>query len=131
MKRIGASDQGKPRFKKWSQGEDEYKSVKVKLEKAGGCQNVKSICVTLGKKQYGEYDFGTASFYGCGKEGHNVRVSRMIASKGKESKQVTLSVPKDDAQTHRRLYALRTEDQSRKRMVIMMRVSPCIFILEI
>ena len=47
----------------------------------------------------------------------------MIASRGKEVNQVVSSISNDNAPTKRRLYALRLEDQSWMRMVIMMRVS--------
>ena len=61
FKRSGASDQGQPRFKKRAQGQEEPKSVKVKLEKGGGSQNVKphvSLCqetlwrVSIGYKEF-------------------------------------------------------------------------------
>ena len=42
LKRNSSSDQEEPR------------SVKVKLNKGGGSQNVKPTCVTCGKRRYGE-----------------------------------------------------------------------------
>ncbi|TMX04002.1 hypothetical protein EJD97_012228 [Solanum chilense] len=104
----GSSDQEQFRFKKRSQTQEEPRSAKVKLEKGGGSQNVKPTCVTCGKRHYGECLRGTESCYGCGKEGQKVRDYFNIAYKGKEGKQVNPSVPKDDAPTKRRVYALRT-----------------------
>ena len=86
LKRSGASDQGQPIFKKRDQGQEKPKSVKVKLEKGGGSQNVKPTRVTCGKKHYGECLLGVGSCYGCGKEGHKVRNCPMIASRGREGK---------------------------------------------
>ena len=54
---------------------------------------------------------GTGSCFGCVKEGHRVRDCPHIASRGNEGKQVTPSVPKDDAPTKRRFYALRTRGE--------------------
>ena len=51
---------------------------------------------------------GTGSFFGCGKDGHKVRDCPMIASRGREGKQVAPSVTKDDASIKRRFYALRS-----------------------
>ena len=62
--------------------------------------------VKCGKKHYGECLLGNGSWFGCGKEGHKVRDFPMIASRGREGKQVSPSVPKDDASTKRRFYAL-------------------------
>ena len=50
----------------------------------------------------------TGSLY-CGKEGQKVRDCPMIASRGREGKQVAPSVPKDDASTKRRFYAIRSK----------------------
>ncbi|TMX02766.1 hypothetical protein EJD97_019966 [Solanum chilense] len=105
LKRSGASDQGQPRFKKRAQVQEEPKIVKVKLEKRGCSRNGKPTCVTCGKKHYGACLLGTESCYGYGKEGHKLRNYPMIAFRGRENKQVTSSVPKDDALTKRRLYA--------------------------
>ena len=78
------------------------------MEKGGGSQKVKPTCAKCGKKHYGECLLGTGSFFGCGKEGHKVRDSPMIASRGREGKQVSPSVPKDDAPTKSCFYALRS-----------------------
>ena len=53
LKRSGSSYQGKPRFKKRVQGQEEPRSAKVILEKRGGSQNVKPTWVTCGKRHYG------------------------------------------------------------------------------
>ena len=107
LKRSGANDQEQTRLKKRAQTQEEPNSAKVKLEKGGGSQNVKPTRVTCGKKHYGECLLGTASFFCCGKEGHKVRDFPMIASRGREGKQVSPSVPKDDdASTKRHFYAL-------------------------
>ena len=121
LKRSGASDQGQPIFKKRDQGQEKPKNVNVKLERRGGSQNVKPICVTCGKKHYGEWLLGTVSFYGCVKEGNKVRDCPMIASIGREGMQVAPSAPKDDAPTKRHFYA------RRMRIVMMMKVSPSIY----
>ena len=65
--------------------------------------------VKCGKKHYGECLLGNGSWFGCGKEGHKVRDFPMIASRGREGKQVSPSVPKDDASTKRRFYAIRSK----------------------
>ena len=78
------------------------------IEKGGGSENGKPTCVNWGKKHYGECLLGTGSCYGCGKEEHEVRDCPIITSRVNEGKQVTQSVPKDDAPTNRRLYALRS-----------------------
>ena len=46
FKRSGFSKKGQPRIMKRAQGQEEPNSVKVKLEKVGGSQNVKPTCVT-------------------------------------------------------------------------------------
>ena len=94
------------RFMKRAQTKEEPKSAKVQWEKGGSSQKVKPTCATFGKKHYGECLLGTGNCYGCCKEGHKVRDCRTIASKGREGKQVSPSVPKDDAPTKRRFYAL-------------------------
>ena len=81
----GSNDQEKPSFK--------------------GEQNFKPTCVICGKKHYGECLLGTGSCFGCGKEGNKVGDCPMIASTGREGKQVAPSVPKDDAPTKRHFYA--------------------------
>ena len=73
LKRSGSSDQDQSRFKKNNLTQEEPMSAKLKLEKGGGSQNWKHTCVTCGRKHYGECLKGTASFFGCGKEGHKVR----------------------------------------------------------
>ena len=42
---------------------------------------------------------GTRSFFTYGEDGQKVRDFPMIASRGREGKQVALSIPKDDAST--------------------------------
>ena len=44
----------------------------------------------------------------------------MIASRGKEGKQVAPSVPKDDAPTKRHFYALRSRVRSQRRVMMML-----------
>ena len=51
---------------------------------------------------------GTGSYFGCGKDGHKVRDCTMIASRGREGKQVTPSVQKDEVSTKRCFYAPRS-----------------------
>ncbi|XP_069143313.1 uncharacterized protein [Solanum lycopersicum] len=107
LKRSCTNNKEKTRFKKRAQTQEDPKSSKVKLEKGGSSQKVKPTCTICGKKHYGECLLGTGSFFGCGKEGHKGRDCPMIASRGREGKQVAPSVPKDDAPTKRRFYALR------------------------
>ena len=95
----------------------------MQLDKGDGSKNGKRTCVICVKKHCGECLLGAGNCYGCGKEEHKVRDCPMITSRGTEGKKGTPSAPKDDAPTKRRLYALRLEDQSWMRMVIMMRVS--------
>ncbi|TMX03197.1 hypothetical protein EJD97_017732 [Solanum chilense] len=95
-------------FKKRDQTQEEPKSAKVKLEKGGSSQKVKPTCAKCGKKHYGECLLGTGSCFGCGKEGNKVRDCPMIASTGREDKQVAPTVPKDVAPTKRCFYALQS-----------------------
>ncbi|TMX04879.1 hypothetical protein EJD97_004154 [Solanum chilense] len=83
-------------------------SANVKLEKGGSSQKVKPTCAKCGKKHYGECLLGTRICFGCGKEGHKVRDCPMVASKGRDGKQVAPSVSKDDAPTKMCSYALRS-----------------------
>ena len=71
-------------------------------------QKVKPTCAKCGKKHYGECVLVTGSWFGCGKEGNKVRDCPMIAYTGRQGKKVAPSVPKDDALTKRRFYALRS-----------------------
>ena len=91
LKRSGASYQEKTRFKHY-----------------GGSKDGKPTCANIGKKHYGECLLGTGSFFGCGKDGHKVRDCPMIASRGREGKQVSHSIAKHDASTKRGFYALRS-----------------------
>ena len=51
---------------------------------------------------------GTSGCFGCGKGDHKVRDCPIIASRGRKSKQIAPTIPKDDVPTERHLYALRT-----------------------
>ena len=106
MKRSGASDQEQTRFKNKVQSHGESSIAKFKVEKGGGSKDDKPTCENCGKKQYGECLLGTESCFGCGKDGNKVRDCTMITSRGRDGKQVALSVLKDDASTKRRFYAL-------------------------
>ena len=97
------------------------------MERGGASHNVKLTCVTCGKKHYVECLLGTGSSYGCAKEGYKVIDCPMINTRGRESMQVTPSVPKDDAPTRGLSMHSKLEDQIRMKMVMMMRVSPCIY----
>ena len=66
---------------------------------------------------------GTKNFFDCGKDGHKVRYFYTIAYRGIEGNKVAPNVPKDDAPMNRRFFALRTDEQSRMRMIFL---SPCI-----
>ena len=96
IKSNGSKYQGKSRFRKRDKTQGEPSSANVKFEKGGGSQNAKPTCAACGKRYYGECLRGTLSCYVCGKEVHRVRYCHHIASKGKEGKQVTPSVPKED-----------------------------------
>ena len=76
----------------------------MKLEKGGVSQCGKLTCVTCGKRYYAECLRGIVSFYGCGKEGHEVRDCPNIASREKEDKKVDPNVPKEDAPKRRHFY---------------------------
>ena len=91
--------------------EEEPRSSKLMIEKGGGSENGKPTCVNWGKKHYGECLLGTGSCFGCGKDGHKMRDCFMIASRGREGKQVAPSVPKDDAPTKRHFFELRTRGE--------------------
>ena len=81
-------------------------SGKVKIEKAGGSKDGKPTCAKYGKKHYVECLLGTRRFFSCGKHGDKMKDYPMIASRGREGKQVSTSVQKDDASTKRHFYAL-------------------------
>ena len=100
---------GQIRFKKKVQYQGESRSAKFKVEKGGGSKDGKPTCSKCGKKHYGECLLGTGSFFSCGKDGHNMRDCTIIASRGREGKKVAPSVPKDDASTKRRFYAIRSK----------------------
>ncbi|TMX04920.1 hypothetical protein EJD97_003882 [Solanum chilense] len=108
MKRSGSSDQDQTRFKKRAQGQEEPRSAKVKLEKRGGSQNGKLMCVTCGKRHYGKCLDGNSGFYGCGKDDHKVMDRPTIAARGREGKQVARNLPKDDSPNKRRFCAVLT-----------------------
>ena len=120
LKRSCASDQEKTRFKKRDHTEEDPKSANVKFEKVGGSQKIKPTFAICGKKHYDECLLGTERCFGCGKEGHKVRDCPMIASRGREGKQVAPSVPKDDASTKRRSYALRSRVEKMDEKEVMM-----------
>ena len=63
---------------------------------------------------------GTDSCFRCVKDGHKVRDCPMIASRGREGKQVAPSVLNDDALTKRHLYTLHSRGKSRMRVMIML-----------
>ncbi|TMW95792.1 hypothetical protein EJD97_008332 [Solanum chilense] len=79
-----------------------------KVEKGGGSKDGKPTCANCGKRHYGESLLGTGIHFGCSKDGHKVRYFPMICSRCREVKQIAPSVPKDDALTKRRFYALRS-----------------------
>ena len=78
------------------------------MRKGGGSQNEKPTCVTCGKRHYEKCLSSTSGYYGCGKDDHKVIDCPIIADRGRESKKVTPSAPKDDAPTKRHFYALQT-----------------------
>ena len=105
LKRSGASDKEKTRSQMvHSQGRSS--SAKFKVEKEGGSKDGNPTCANLCKKNYGVCLLGTGRYIGCGKDGHKVRDCTMIASRGREGKQVAPSVKKYYALTKRRFYAL-------------------------
>ena len=130
MKRSGANDQEQTRFKKKVQSQGESRWANFNVEKEGGSKDGKPICANCGKKHYGECLLGTGIFFGCDKDGHKVRDCPMIASRGREGKQVALSVPKDDASTKRRFYTLRSrvEKPDEKENMMIMLVSSLSFV---
>ena len=107
LKRSGATDQEQSGFKKKVQSQGESRSVKFKVEKGGSSKDGKRTCEKCGKKHYGECLLGTGIFFCCGQGWHKVRDCSMIY-RCREGMQVAPSVPKDDAPTNRRLYALRS-----------------------
>lgn len=78
-------------------------SAKFKIEKGSSSQNDKPTCVKCGKKHYGECPLGTGSCFGCGKDGYKVK-----DCPNRDGKKAAPSVPKEDAPTRRRSYALRS-----------------------
>ena len=78
-------------------------SAKFKIEKGSSSQNDKPTCVKCGKKHYGECLLGTSSCFGCGKDGYKVK-----DCPNRDGKKAAPSVPKEDASTRRRSYALRS-----------------------
>nr|XP_010317529.1 uncharacterized protein LOC104646125 [Solanum lycopersicum] len=107
-KRSGASDQEQSRLRKKVQSQGESRSSKFKVEKGGGSKDGNTTCSNCCKKHYGECLLCTRSCFGCGKDGHNVRDCPMIASRGRQGKQVAPSSPKEDALKTKRFYALRS-----------------------
>ena len=55
FKKRGSTNQNRTRFKNRVQCQEEPRSAKMKLEKGGGSQNGKCICVTCRKRHYGKY----------------------------------------------------------------------------
>ena len=103
LKKRGASDQDQTRFKKKVQYQGEYRSAKFMVDEGG-----KPTCAKCGKRHYCECLFDTGSYFGYGKDGHNVRDCPMIASRGKKDKKVAPSGPKEDAPTKRHFNELRS-----------------------
>ena len=95
----------------------------MKFEKGGGSQKLKRTCARCGKKHYGDCLLGTVSCFGCGKEGHKVKNFPMISSRGREGKQVTPSVPKDDDPTKRHFYEVQSIGRSRMRVITISLIS--------
>ena len=120
FKRSGSSYQDQTMFKKKVKSQGECRSSKFKVEKGGGSKDGKPTCVNCGKKHYGKCLLGTGSCFDCGKDGYKVRYCPMIASRGREGKQVAPSVPKDDALTKRRSYALRSRVEKMDEKEVMM-----------
>ena len=110
MKRSVSSDQVQARFNKRAQTQDGPSVPNNKFEKRGGSHNDKLTCSTCGKNHYGECLVGMGNYFVCGKYGHKVRDCPNIASTN-EGKKVHPSVPKEDAPTRRRFYALRTRGE--------------------
>ena len=63
LKRSGASDQEKTRFKTKVQSQGESTSAKFNVEKGSGSKDGKPTCANCGKKHYGECLLGTGSFF--------------------------------------------------------------------
>ena len=88
-----------------------------RLRKEVVSKDGKPTCANCGNKHYGECLLDTGSCFSCGKDWHKMRDCPMISSRGREGKQVAPCVPKDDALTNRRFYALcsRVEKPDEKR----------------
>ena len=80
----------------------------MKFERGGSSQNEKPTYASCGKRHYGKCLAGTSGCYGCGKDDHKVTDFPIIVDRGREGKQVSPNVPKDNGQNKRRSYALRT-----------------------
>ena len=83
----------------------------LKVEKGGHSKDGKPTCAKCGQKYYCKCLLGSGSCVGCGKDGHKGRYYPIIDSKGREGKQFAPSVPKDDAPTKRRFYALQYREE--------------------
>ena len=114
MKRGDSSDHKQTRVNKRTQSQEEPRIYKGKFEKGGGSQNEKPKYVTCGKMHYGKCLAGTSGYYGCGKDDHKVIDCPIIADRGRESKKVTPSAPKDDAPTKRHFYVLQNRGEKPK-----------------
>ena len=68
----------------------------------------KTYMCHLWKRNYGKCLASTSGCYGCGKDDHKVTDFPIIVDRGREGKQVSPNVPKDNGQNKRRSYALRT-----------------------
>ena len=107
MNRNGSSDESQPRFKKKVATQEEPRGTKVKIEKGGGSQVVKSTCSTCEKRHYMECLLGTGSYFGSSKDKHRVRDCPT-----RYGKQVAPNVRKDGAPKKRHFCALRTRGEN-------------------
>ena len=90
------------------QSQGECRSAKFMVDKGGGSKDGRPTCAKCGKRHYCECLFDTGSYFGYGKDGHNVRDCPMIASRGKKDRKVAPSGPKEDAPTKRHFNELRS-----------------------
>ncbi|TMX04211.1 hypothetical protein EJD97_010803, partial [Solanum chilense] len=108
LKRGESSDHEQTRVKKRAQTQEAPSSAKVKFEKGGGSRNEKPTCVTYGKRHYGKCLAGNSGCFGFGKDDHKVRDCPTTTARGRESKKVAPSTPKEYAPITRRFYELLT-----------------------
>ena len=114
LKRSISNAKNQYRFQKRAPNHDGPSPPKLTGESGSSSQGGKPTCVTCGKMHFGKSLVYTKSFFGCGKDGHEVRVCPNCAARGRKAKQDPPSVREGDVpRKNRSFYALAIKDQRR------------------